>query len=126
MEEQIKSMMEEYQKALRLLNSITEEHDTAVEKAMEVIKEELDKIEAYYKPTMLDLLKSLNEFEPKIKELVVAHGSTVNIPGIKAIYNKGRVSWDTKGLDGFMVAHPEITAFRSIGKPSVSIRIEED
>lgn len=126
MEEQIKSLMEEYQKSLRLLNSTTQYKDEATKEVMEIIKDKLDEINAYYDPYLQELLKFINETEPKIKELVVAHGSTVSIPGIKAIYNKGRISWDTKGLDGFMVAHPEIIAFRDVGKPSVSLRIEKD
>lgn len=39
-----------------------------------------------------------------------------------AVWSKGRVTWDGKGLGGYMVAHPEIEAFRREGKPSVSIR----
>jgi hypothetical protein len=35
---------------------------------------------------------------------------------------KGRVSWDGKSLDGYMAAHPEISAFRKEGEPSVSLR----
>ena len=41
---------------------------------------------------------------------------------LHAIWTKARVSWDTRGLDGYMVAHPEMGAFRSVGKPSVSLR----
>lgn len=39
-----------------------------------------------------------------------------------AVYNKGRVSWDSSGLNGYMVAHPEITAFRKEGEPSITLR----
>lgn len=35
---------------------------------------------------------------------------------------RGRVAWDTKALDVFMLALPELAKFKSEGKPSVSIR----
>ena len=60
--------------------------------------------------------------EKEIKEAVINHGSTVKSEFLMAVYNKGRVSWDGKGLAGFAVAHPEIEAFKKIGKPSVSFR----
>ena len=60
--------------------------------------------------------------EKEIKEAVINHGSTVKSEFLMAVYNKGRVSWDGKGLAGFAAAHPEIEAFKKIGKPSVSFR----
>jgi len=41
---------------------------------------------------------------------------------LMAVWSKPRVTWDGKGLLGYMVAHPEIEAFKKVGKPSVSIR----
>ena len=49
-------------------------------------------------------------------------GATVKANGLMAVYNKGRVSWDSKLLDGYAVAHPEILAARKEGDPSVTIR----
>ena len=41
---------------------------------------------------------------------------------LQAVYSKSRVTWDTAGLDGYLVAHPEIAKFRKVGKDSVSIQ----
>lgn len=41
---------------------------------------------------------------------------------ITASYGQLRVSWDTKALDGYAAAHPEIQQFRIEGLPSVSVR----
>ena len=62
------------------------------------------------------------ELEAEIKDAVVNQGATVKGEFLMAVYNKPRVSWNTKGLDGFAVAHPEVKAFQSFGKPSVTIR----
>ncbi len=39
-----------------------------------------------------------------------------------AVWSKGRETWDTKSLDGYALAHPEIASLRKVGDPSVSIR----
>jgi len=58
----------------------------------------------------------------EIKAEVVASGATVKGSFLQAVWSKGRVSWDTKSLDGYAAAHPEIAQFRKEGAPSVSIR----
>jgi hypothetical protein len=58
----------------------------------------------------------------EIKEAVLEHGSTIKGEDLMAVWSKGRTSWDTKKLDGFAAAHPEILQFKSSGKPSISIK----
>lgn len=53
---------------------------------------------------------------------VARHGATVKHAGLMAVYSKPRVSWDTAKLEGYALAHPEITAARTTGKPTISIR----
>jgi len=60
--------------------------------------------------------------EDNIKERVLLAGETVSGSVLKAVFNKGRTKWDTKALDGYAKAHPELLEFRSEGKPYVSIR----
>lgn len=64
----------------------------------------------------------ISELENSIRQDVIDEGATIKGSNLMAVYNKGRITWDTKGLDGFMVAHPEIEVFRSVGDPSVTIR----
>ena len=63
------------------------------------------------------------DVENEIRIAVTKLGQTVKGSALMAVWNKGRVKWDTKGLDGYAIAHPEIEAFRSEGEPSVSIRV---
>jgi len=58
----------------------------------------------------------------EIKDEVVKAGQTIKGSCLMAVFAKGRVSWDTKSLDGYVVAHPEVEQFRKVGEPSVSIR----
>lgn len=60
--------------------------------------------------------------EADIKTEVIKHGASVKGAHMQAVWLKPRVSWDTKALDGYSAAHPELLAFRKEGEPSVSIR----
>lgn len=60
--------------------------------------------------------------EADIKAAVKELGTSVKGQFLHAVFAKGRVSWDTKGLDGYVVAHPELSQFRKEGEPSVSLR----
>lgn len=72
---------------------------------------------------MLDPLdERINELRGHVKESVVATGESVKHAGLHAVYAKGRVSWDTKGLNDYATDHPEIEQFRKAGNPSCSIR----
>jgi hypothetical protein len=53
---------------------------------------------------------------------VLQYGATVKGAHMMAIWVKPRVTWDTKGLNGYGLAYPEIMAFQKVGEPSVTIR----
>ena len=91
----------------------------------------VDEIKAKFQP-MYDALENDTLYVEKkaahealtdeIKQEVIAAGQTIKGSCLQACYAKGRVSWDTKMLDGYAVDHPNIEKFRSVGNPSVSIR----
>lgn len=60
--------------------------------------------------------------EAQIKEAVLIAGQSLKGSYHNFSWTKPRVSWNTKGLDGYAVAHPEILQFRKEGAPSVSVR----
>lgn len=66
--------------------------------------------------------EKVHAIEKVIREEVLKHGETVKGTRIWAVYNHGRVSWDTQALMGYGVAHPEIKTFRKQGNPYVSLR----
>lgn len=63
----------------------------------------------------------------KVKCAVMELGESVALGSIKATYRRPsvRVKWNTKGLDGYIIAHPEVGSFRSESsvKGSVSIKV---
>ncbi len=61
-----------------------------------------------------------------IKRQIVAAQTSVKGAVLHAVYRKGAITWDSKKLDGFAAAHPEIEKFRKVGEPSVSIQPRKD
>lgn len=94
--------------------------EAAIAKTLEPVKAQLDLIEAEYNVSYLDA--DLTALEADIRAEVLAAGSTAKGSSLICTWNKGRVSWDTKGLDGYAVAHPELNAFRKEGEPSTTIK----
>lgn len=85
-------------------------------------REQLADIDAEQQ-TALDAIKGgIDSLTAEIKAEVVGMGATVKGDHLQAVWTKGRVSWDTKALDGYAAGHPELLPFRKEGDPSVSIR----
>lgn len=86
------------------------------------IKQKISDIEAEFSEKNAAVQEKLSALESEIKGDVVSGGETVKGDYLMAVFTKGRVSWDTKSLDGYAAAHPEIAQFKKTGDPSVSIR----
>ena len=86
------------------------------------IKEKLAEIEAEFEPRIEQLSSEKSMLESEIKMEVLEAGRTIKGTFHSFVWSKPRVSWDTKALDGYAAAHPEIAQFRTEGSPSVSVR----
>ena len=86
------------------------------------VQNELDALSAEYQPKLDAAGQNAATITEAIKAAVIEQGATVKGDYLMAVYSKPRVTWDSKLLDGYAVAHPEINAARKIGEPSVSIR----
>lgn len=65
----------------------------------------------------------ITQIEAEIKLDILILGKSLDGNHFKAIYLKGRTSWDTAALDGYAAAYPEVLQFKHQGPPSVSIRV---
>ena len=86
------------------------------------IKKHLEDIDAEYAPQESAIAEKVAALEAELKAEVIAGGVTVKGGALQAVFSKGRTTWDTKALDGYLKAHPELEEYRKIGEPSVSIR----
>lgn len=86
------------------------------------IKARLEEIEAEFGQKVKAADASLEALEEEIKSETLAHGESVRGAAFQAVWNKGRQSWDAKGLTTYSEAHPDILQFRKEGEPTVAIR----
>jgi len=86
------------------------------------IKARIHEIETEFADKINGVNNNIAELETVIKREVIEYGNSVKGVHLHAIYNNGRITWDTKSLDGYVKAHPELLEFRKQGEPSVSIR----
>ena len=87
------------------------------------IRNQLEAVDQEFDKEFTTLKDIANKLEIEIREEVLITGvgvkKTVSNYGVSFV--KGRVSWDTKALEGYAAAHSEIDKFKKIGKPSVRI-----
>lgn len=86
------------------------------------IKAKMAEIDAEFSPMIEAVTAQAAELEAAARDAVIAHGSTIKGSHLQAVYAKGRTSWDSKRLEGLMIALPQLSECRTIGAPSVSIR----
>ncbi len=86
------------------------------------VKKRLEEIEAEFAGKDEAAAAHIDTLEDEIKRDTLTFGESVKAAGFQAVWTKGRVSWDGKGLAGYTENHPELLKFRKEGEPSVSIR----
>jgi hypothetical protein len=83
-------------------------------------------LEAEYGEKVKWAESGLQQKEARLKALVAELGRTVKGEGIQAVYSAGRVKVNVEALQGYAAAHPEVRAFMTVGRPSVSIRRDKN
>ena len=86
------------------------------------IKARMSDIDAEFSGKTEAVNEKITALENEVKEEVKKSGASVKGQFLHAVYAKGRVTWDSKGLDGLIVAVPQLAQFRKEGEPSVSLR----
>lgn len=85
------------------------------------IKAQVAGVEAEFAPALDTAAERSADLEKRIKTATTALGESVKGTRLQAVFSI-RTSWDTKALNGFAAAHPEIEPFRKTSQ-SVSIRV---
>jgi len=89
----------------------------------EEIKSFLLDVDTMFADEADQLNRELAEAEAEVKKAVLEIGETLRGTTHMAVYSKPRVSWDTKMLDGLALVMPQLAEAKTIGQPSVSIRL---
>lgn len=121
MDENIK--IEDYSDTIYAIDFLVNERKEMVESLIPPeVKEKMEEIIAEYKPKLEGLEHKRDALERELKAATIARGFTIKGNFHAFTFVKGRTTWDSKSLEGYAAAHPEILAFRKIGEPSVSVK----
>jgi len=105
------------------IDAISQEKQALIDQVLTPeIKEKLAEIDAEFDPKVDEIAQQKSMLEAAIKQEILQAGRTIKGTYHSFVWSKPRVSWDTKALDGYAAAHPEIAQFRTEGSPSVSVR----
>lgn len=123
MTQDIYTQIEEYSRLTAGISDIETQKQALIERVLTPeIKDLLAEIDAEFDPKIAELNQTKAILEAQIKAQVLEAGRTIKGTYHSFVWSKPRVSWDTKALDGYAAAHPEILQFREEGSPSVSVR----
>ena len=115
--------IEKYSDLAFRIDAISQEKQALIDSVLTPeIKEKLAEIDAEFDPKAEDISQQKSMLEAEIKQEILEAGRTIKGTYHSFVWSKPRVSWDTKALDGYAAAHPEIQQFRVEGSPSVSVR----
>ncbi len=122
MEEQIRKLLDELAEAQAHAEVLRQDYTAMYARILAPVQVEIEALDAEMLPKSADINATIDELTEAVKAAARVHGQSVSGAHLQAVWNKGRTSWDTKGLAGYMVAHPEIKTFMTVGAPTVSIR----
>ena len=117
---QMLDQLAELQSKLDVLNMREQEIRDSIVPAE--VKKQLDDLKSEFDGQRLACQENINELREAIVSEIKSNGTSVKGARLHAIFVKGRVTWDSKGVEGFALAHPELMAYRKEGEPSVSFR----
>ena len=86
------------------------------------IKQQLKDIEAEFAPDFEQVDNYIKDLEAQVKEMGVQYGGSVDSEFMKAVFNKGRSSWDSKKLEGMALVYPAILECQKTGSPYISLK----
>lgn len=78
-------------------------------------------LEAQIAERTLTLTSVIAALEETIKRECLRHKRSAKGARLQVVYSKGRITWDTRGLEGYALSHREILRFRKQGEPSAKI-----
>lgn len=86
------------------------------------IRQRLEEIEDEFAGRLEAVDANIERLEAEVRADVLNIQASQSGSFLQAIWNRGRVQWDTRGLEGYAREHPEILSYRKEGDPFISIR----
>jgi len=116
------NILEEYISACDHQSLIRSEYEAARQTVLKTVEQDLADIAAEFEPSMQSAAALVAALEPGLRDMAIKVGETIKNERVSIIPVAGRVTWDTKALDGYAVANPAVERFRKVGEPTTQIR----
>ena len=68
----------------------------------------------------------IDNMKTEIKDEVLSRGASQKSQCLEVRWSKGKTTWKSSLLEGLALAHPEINAAKTVGKPTVSFHLPDD
>lgn len=119
----VKQLLDELAEAKSQIDALELEKRARLAQAIpDDVKAAIEAIETDIAARQNEAAERAANIEAQVKAAVIENGATVKGAYLMAVWNKGRVSWDSKKLDGMMALIPALADARTQGEPSVTIR----
>jgi hypothetical protein len=119
----IASKLDKLAELHKLYSKLESEKREIIEKVLSPeILLKLDEIETEYSEKGKGLSENIEKLEIVIRTETQQLGKSISSSGYIAMWSKGRITWDNKGLTSYSAKHPEILEYKREGEPIVSIR----
>ena len=92
------------------------------EEILKGVREELAALDAKYADQLREAGRAVAELESEVKAVVLQLRRSLRVGDVQAIFYRGRVTWDSRGLARYAEGNPEVEQFRKVGAPSVVVR----
>jgi hypothetical protein len=86
------------------------------------MQKQLDALDKEYETACQSPDTELSRLEAEVRNCVQLLGSSVFGSRLKATYSRGRVTWDSKGVEAYSKTHPDVLQFRKQGQPIVILK----
>jgi hypothetical protein len=86
------------------------------------LQKAVDEYQQPYREQLMGARLEIDILNGRIMAGVLALGRTVKGAGMQAIFNRPRVTWDTKKLEGMAILLPQINEAKKQGEAYVTIR----
>jgi hypothetical protein len=95
------SKFEELAQVQAYASELRKRADAEREQVLDKVRAELQAIDAKYERALQEASQALKELEAEVKAEVLQEGRSVRVGPVQAVFYRGRVAWDPKGLERF-------------------------
>jgi hypothetical protein len=121
---EVSERLDRLQAARLAAAAVQEEYDRRRAAIMESVQPLLETLDAEFADRLRATNNEVARLQGEARDAVLNLGASFRHRDVHAVFVRGRVTWDTKGLSRYAETHPEVAEFRREGKPTVSFRFQ--